>query len=89
MSTGGDDGDVDFGQLSRKFADLITRYTAAAKLAPSGLRTEYTEVIAYLKQAKGAVDSRDLEQVKTMVKNLSTLNATMSRIETESEGLCG
>jgi len=75
--------------LSTKFAGLIATYSAAQALAPADLKDDYASVLRYLVQAKQAVDSRDFEQVKTMVKNLSSLNATMASIQTQSQQLCG
>jgi len=58
-------------------------------LAPADRKDDYASVLRYLVQAKKAVDSRDLEQIKAMVKNLSSLNATMASIQTQSQQLCG
>jgi hypothetical protein len=89
VETGGDEGGADFAKLSKTFSDLIAKYSAAAKLAPKNLTTAYATVLSYLKQGKQAVDSRDLDQLKEMVKNLDSLNETMTTIQTESQKLCG
>jgi len=88
LSTSSDDGSVDFDELSNKFADLIKKYSAAAALAPPSLDEDYAQVLVYLRQGKRAVDSRNLDQIKAMVRNLSSLNSTMENIQTESEELC-
>lgn len=89
VSTSNDEGGVDLGALSKKFTQLIKKYSAAAVLAPADLKDDYATVLKYLKQSKKAVDSRDLEQIKSMVRNLSSLNDTMTSIQTQSEQLCG
>ena len=73
----------------RSSRGLIAKYSAAQALAPADRKDDYASVLRYLVQAKKAVDSRDLEQIKTMVKNLSSLNATMASIQTQSQQLCG
>ena len=85
----GGDGAVDFPALSTQFGQLITRYSAAAALAPQSLRSDYAKVLTYLKQGKAAVDAKDLEELKVMIGNLSSLNDTMSSIQAESKALCG
>ena len=74
--------------MSKKFAGLIAKYSAAQALAPADLKDDYASVLRCLVQAKKALDSRDLGQIKTMVKNLSSLNATMASIQTQSQQLC-
>lgn len=73
----------------RSSRGLIAKYSAAQALAPADLKDDYASVLRYLVQAKKAVDSRDLGQINTMVKNLSSLNATMASIQTQSQQLCG
>lgn len=85
----GEDGSVDFPALSAEFGTLIKRYSAAGALAPDSLKADYAKVLAYLRQGKEAVDAKDLDGLKVMVKNLSSLNATMSNIQAESTALCG
>lgn len=85
----GEDGAVDFPALSAEFGTLIKRYSAAGALAPASLKPDYAKVLAYLKQGKAAVDAKDLDELKVMVRNLSSLNATMSNIQAESTALCG
>lgn len=88
VSTGKEGDSVDFNELSDRFDDLITKYSAAEKVAPADLKDDYARVLGYLRQSKKAVDSRNLEQIKAMVRNLSTLNATMESIQSRSERLC-
>lgn len=83
------DGSIDFAELSDQFGQLITRYSAAAKVAPDSLKADYEEVLAYLRQGKKAVDAKSLDQLKIMVGNLGSLNDTMSNIQAESKTLCG
>jgi hypothetical protein len=82
-------GQVDFAALSTQFSALIKKYSAAAALAPPSLQADYAKVLAFLEQGKGAVDAKDLQQLKVMVKNLSSLNETMANIQAESTALCG
>lgn len=84
------DGDgVDFNELADLFGRLITEYGRAAKAAPSSLDREYAAVLAYLKDMRQAVVSRDLDGIKLMMANLELLNEAMAQIEAESEQICG
>lgn len=86
----GEDGDgVDFAELAARFTDLIGKYTAAAKLAPEELTDDYERVLGYLTQGKEAVNSRDIEELKSMVRNLDSLNDSMDSIEQASRQMCG
>jgi len=58
-------------------------------MGSSDLKDDYASVLRYRVQAKKAVDSRDLEPIKAMVKNLSSLNSTMASIQTRSQQPCG
>lgn len=84
-----EEGGVDYKRLSATYADLIKKYSAAAKYAPDSLREQFDAVLGYLKQAKRAVDSKDLNQIKEMVRSLSTLNDTMDAIQKTSRQICG
>ena len=79
---------VDFNELADLFGRLITEYGRAAKAAPSSLDHEYARVLAYLKDMREAVVSRDLDGIKAMMDNLELLNEEMARIEAESEQIC-
>lgn len=89
LEASNNEGNLDFEALSKNFAELIKLYSAAAEHAPAELAGEYRTALNYLKEMKAAVDSRDLEGIKKMVRNLSSLNDTMATIQTESERLCG
>lgn len=89
IDTGDSEGAVDFDALKKTFDQLISRYSAAADLAPASLTDDYAKVLNYLKQGRKAVTGKDLDELKTMVKNLSKLNDTMAAIQDESRTLCG
>jgi len=82
-------GGVDFDELAALFRSLIRSYSAGAKSAPSSLDKEYAQVLGYLKEMLKAVESRDLEGIKLMIKNLELLNDAMTSIQTQSEKICG
>lgn len=89
VETGEGEGSVDFAALKKTFDRLITLYTDAAKLAPASLADDYDKVLDYLKQGRKAVTSKDLNELKTMVRSLSKLNDTMASIQSHSTELCG
>lgn len=89
IDAGENEGAVDFAALKKTFDQLIKNYSAAAKLAPASLEDDYAKVLAYLKQGREAVTGKDLDELKTMVKNLSKLNDAMAAIQSESQALCG
>ncbi len=83
----GGDG-VDFDQLGKTFDTLISRYSAASKVAPAKLQEDYARVLGYLRQGRSAVKSKDLGNLKAMLDSLASLNDTMSRIQKESRAIC-
>jgi hypothetical protein len=89
IDAGEEEGAIDFAALKKTFNELIDRYSAAADLAPASLSDDYAKVLAYLKQGRKAVSGQDLDELKTMVKNLSKLNDAMASIQDESQALCG
>lgn len=88
VSAESEDGQVDFNQLAAQFSSLIKSYSRAAKAAPSSLDREYAVVLAYLKDMREAVVSRDLDGIKLMITNLELLNKSMAAIQAESEKIC-
>ncbi len=89
VSANSEDGGVDFDALADRFSALIKVYSQAAKAAPSSLDRQYAVVLAYLKDMRAAVVSRDLDGIKQMITNLDLLNQYMAAIQRESEQICG
>lgn len=88
VSAESEEGGVDFDALADRFADLIKVYGRAAKAAPSSLDRQYAVVLAYLKDMRTAVVTRDLEGIKQMIQNLELLNESMAAIQKASEQIC-
>ncbi len=83
-----DEGSVDFEELSATFSDLIKKYSRAAELAPKRLKPDYAKVLVRLKTMKKAVDSRDFQQIRAMLKQLDSLNSSMEEIQRVSQEIC-
>lgn len=89
VTSGSDEGSVDFAELADLFSSLIKSYSSAAKAAPSSLDQEYATVVAFLKDMRTAVVAKDLDGIKAMIANLDLLNEHMATIQKESERICG
>jgi len=89
VTSGSDEGSVDFAELADLFSSLIKSYSSAAKAAPSSLDQEYATVVAFLKDMRTAVVAKDLDGIKAMIANLDLLNDHMATIQKESERICG
>lgn len=84
-----DEGGLDFAKMSATYADLIDRYSKAAKLAPAQLKDDYAKALTMLRDMKAAADAKDFNQLREMFKKLGTLNATLDSISKTSTELCG
>ncbi len=62
-----EEGSADLKKLSATYAALITKYSAAAELAPASLKDDYAKVIRYLKDFKITVDSGDWNAVRAQL----------------------
>ncbi|MCC6497580.1 MAG: hypothetical protein IT193_15110 [Propionibacteriaceae bacterium] len=89
VSAESEEGGVDFDALADRFTALIKVYSSAAKAAPSSLDRQYAVVLAYLKDMRKAVVTRDLDGIKQMMQNLELLNESMAAIQKASEEICG
>jgi len=83
-----DDGATDLDALVKKFDELIGKYTAASADAPAKLAPLYDKVIDYLKDMRKAANSGDLTQIREMLRNLTTLNDTMTQIDRITREVC-
>jgi hypothetical protein len=87
-ASGVDEGTVDLDALAKKFDELIGKYTAASADAPAKLAPLYDTVIDYLKDMRKAAGSGDLGQIREMLRNLTSLNDTMSEIDRITREVC-
>lgn len=83
-----DETGMDFEKLSKTYATLILRYSAAAKVAPAGLKGDYAKIIRFLKDVKITVDSHNWKAVIAQMRQLEKMNATMESIQKKSEAIC-
>lgn len=90
LTTPGTDEDeqIDLGELSRTFVQLIERYETAARVAPQELRDDYARALDYLRQGRRATQSQDVELLKALVVNLESLDDSMSAIQSASARYC-
>lgn len=82
------EGEMDFPRLSRTLGSLIDKYSQAAALAPPNLKPDYEKALRYMRQGKKAAESQNFKELKTLVRNLSSLNQTMDSIQGKSEQIC-
>lgn len=83
-----EEGSADLKKLSATYAALITKYSAAAELAPASLKDDYAKVIRYLKDFKITVDSGDWNAVRAQLAVLFKINDAMDSIQKQSDKIC-